>query len=107
MSHKEVYEAVSSLVPCRHMSWGDEKKPKLPWAVYYCEDVPLGADDHMWAVVHEWTVELYVDHRDAELEKKMDEVIDQTFGPFIKRESWVKSEQLLMITYDFQEIEGA
>lgn len=107
MSHKEVYAAVSSVVPCRHMTWGDEKKPKLPWAVYYCEDSPFGADDQMWAITHDWTVELYEERRDAALEKKLGDAINEAFGPYTKKESWVKSEGMLMVTYDFQEIEGA
>lgn len=107
MSHKEVYTAVSTVVPCRHVSWGDEKKPKLPWAVYYTEDRPMGADDEMWAIRHDWTVELYEERRDAALEKKLGDAINQAFGPYRKDESWVKSESLLMVTYTFHEIEGA
>lgn len=107
MSHKEVYKAVSSIVPCRHMSWGDEKKPKLPWAVYYCEDTPFGADDLMCAVRHDWTVELYQEKRDAALEKKLGDAINEAFGPYAKKETYKTADGMLLVTYDFHEIEGA
>lgn len=106
MSHERVNEVVSSFVPCRHMSWHDEKKPKLPWAVYYGEEVPFGADDELWASKLNWTVELYEECRDAQLEKELGAAINEAFGPYTKRESWVKSEGVLLVTYDFHEIEG-
>lgn len=106
MSHKEVYAVVSELVPCRHMSWGDEKKPKLPWAVYYADQLPIEGDDAMWAQRLNWTVELYQQRRDAELERKLEGAINATFGTFSKEESWVKTEGVLLVTYSFYELEG-
>lgn len=106
MSHKEVYKAVSSVVPCRHMTWGDEKKPKLPWAVYYGDEKPFGADDEMCAKRNDWTVELYQERRDAALEKKLGDAINDAFGPYKKRETNKTSEGVLLVTYDFHEIEG-
>lgn len=106
MSHAEVYKTVSEVVPCRHMSWGDERKPKLPWAVYYGDEKPFGADDKRFASRSDWTVELYQERRDAALEKKLGDAINEAFGPYTKRESWVKTEGMLLVTYDFHEIEG-
>lgn len=107
MSHAKVYQAVSSVVPCRHGSWGDERKPRLPWAVYYGDEKPFGADDEMCAKRVDWTVELYQERRDAALEKELGDAINEAFGPYTKREAWKTAEGLLLVTYDFHEIEGA
>ena len=107
MSHERVNKVVSELVPCRHMSWGDERKPKLPWAVYYGAENPFGADDEMCAKRNDWTVELYEERRNAALEKKLGDAINEAFGPYTKEETWVKSEGVLLVTYIFHEIEGA
>ena len=106
MAHSDVYACVSAVVPCRHMEWPDDSAPALPWAVYTCEDDPIVADDFQMAVTHRWTVELYEKRRDAELERELGDAIVAAFGNYTKRESWIASQDCLMVTYDFREIEG-
>lgn len=106
MSHKTVYECVSGLVPCRHMEWSlEDDVPPLPWAIYTGEEHPVCADNSTLAVRNDWTVELYEHARDAALEKALGEAIRAEFGNYTRRESWVKSEDCLMVTYEFHEIE--
>lgn len=106
MSHKDVYDCVSQVVPCRHMEWSlEEDVPPLPWAVYTGEEFPIRADDSTLAIRNAWTVELYEHARDAELERRLGEAIRAEFGSYVRRESWVKSEDCLMVAYEFQEIE--
>lgn len=106
MSHERVNKVVSGFVPCRHMSWGDERKPKLPWAVYYGEETSFSADNVRYAAISDWTVELYEERRDAALEKRLGDAINEAFGPYTREETWVKSEGVLLVTYTFREIEG-
>lgn len=106
MSHKSVYECVSEVVPCRHMSWSiEDQAPALPWAVYTGEEFPIVADNKTVATRNDWTVELYEHSRDAKLERRLGEAIRAKFGNYVKRESWVKSQDCLMVTYDFSEFE--
>lgn len=106
MSGADVYAAVTSCgIPCRRSDWGDEKPPKLPWAVYTCEDVPFSADGHVCKVKHYWTVELYEERRSKKLESKLGAAIDAAFGPYTRRESWVESQKCLLVAYDFAEID--
>lgn len=106
MSHRSVYECVNAIVPCRHMEWSlEEDVPPLPWAVYVGEQFPICADNGTLATRNDWTVELYEHSRDAELEKALGKAIGAEFGNYTRRESWVKSEDCLMVTYEFQEIE--
>lgn len=106
MSHADVYECVSGVVPCRHMEWPAGTAPALPWAVYTCEDDPIVVDDFQIGVIHRWTVELYEKRRDAELERQLGAAIVAAFGNYTKREVWIESQDCLMVTYDFREIEG-
>lgn len=107
MSHRKVYECVSRFVPCRHMEWSlEEDVPPLPWAIYTGEEHPVCADNSTLAVRNDWTVELYEHARDAEIEKALGEAIRAEFGNYTRRESWVKSEDCLIVTYEFHEIEG-
>lgn len=106
MSHAEVNKAVTSCgIQCRHMDWGDERPPKLPWAVYMGDEAPIVSDDTTSVVRYDWTVELYEAERDKDLEERLGAAILQAFGPYRKREVWVSSEKCLMVTYDFTEIE--
>lgn len=107
MSHQKVYETVTSCdIPCRHIEWGQDEEPShLPWALYLGEEHPFCADDGVWAVRFDWTVELYEEHRDAALERKLWAAIAAAFGPPSKKETRLKSEGMLMVTYDFSEIE--
>lgn len=105
MSHKSVYACVNDVVPCCHMKWRKEDIPPLPWAVYTGEEFPIRADNGTAAVRNDWTVELYEHSRDAELERKLGEAIRAEFGSYVKRETWVESEDCLMVTYDFSEFE--
>lgn len=106
MSHELVQQTVQSVgIQCRHMDWGDETPTKLPWAIYTGEETPIASDDTMSAVRNDWTVELYEAKRNADLERRLGAAILKAFGPYKKREVWVKSEGCLIVTYDFTEIE--
>ena len=106
MAHADVYSTVSSVVPCAHMAWTDRSAPDLPWATYSGSDEAIWAGDARIGVVHRWTVEHDEKRRDRELEEALGDAIAEAFGGYDRDESWVDSEQCLMVTYDFSEIEG-
>lgn len=106
MGHAKVYQVVSAVVPCAHMAWVDDSAPNLPWATYHGDDIDVWSDNSRTAVRHNWTVELYEKRRDKVLEQALGNAIEAAFGGYTRRESWIESEQCLMISYDFDEIEG-
>ena len=106
MSHADVYACVSEVVPCRHEQWPDDTAPELPWAVYTGESSPIVMDDTQEGVIWDWTVELYERRRDAQLENNLGAAIIAAFGNYTKREVHIESEDCLMVTYDFRQIEG-
>lgn len=113
MSHKDVYSVISSIpvgdgtLPCAHIAWREGLAPKtLPWAVYYLdEETSIDADNTRFAHVRKWFVELYQASRDGELENALEQAIIDNFSPFEKSESWVSSENCLLTSYNFTEIE--
>ena len=113
MSYKEVYSVISSVpvgdgtLPCAHMTWTvGSQAPALPWAIYYLDDESsMNADDSRYCSVRRWFVELYQKARDPELEAALEQAIVDNFSPFEKSESWVASENCLLTSYNFTEIE--
>ena len=113
MSHKDVYSVVSSVplgdgtLPCAHMTWRDGSAPaSLPWAVYYLDDESsMNADDTRYCSVRKWFVELYQKARDPELEAALEQAIVDNFSPYEKSESWLSTENCLLTSYNFTEIE--
>lgn len=106
MSHKDVYETVSAIVPCTHMEWPDGSVPDLPMACYYGDSTPLSADDMQLAVKHKWTVELYEKRRDKALEKRLGDALRERFGSVGRSESWIENDNMLLVAYTFRQIEG-
>ena len=106
MSHKDVYAAVSPIVPICHIEWPEGSAPALPWALYDGEDDPICAGDEQIAVRRHWTVELYEPRRNAALELEVANALREKFGAVTRRESWIESEDMLMVAYTFYQIEG-
>lgn len=106
MSHRDVIDAVSPIVPIVHMEWPNDSAPPLPWATYSGDDKPIGADNEQIAVRHRWTVELYEARRDKKVEKDVADALRERFGTVSRDESYIEKENLLMVAYTFYQIEG-
>lgn len=110
MSHERVFNAIKETgVPCAHMAWPKGSAPALPWCVYYLGDNHgyyggFYADDTNYANCNLWIVELYMEYRDSEIEKKIEDAIN-TISPFRRYEVWVEKENCMMVSYMFTEIE--
>jgi len=106
MSHADVYGVVSQFVPTTHMEWPNDSAPALPFACYYGRDYAISADDVQIAVRHRWTVELYEKRRDAQLEKDLSNALRETFGQVNREESYIENDNMLVVVFTFQQIEG-
>lgn len=106
MSHADVYETVSAIVPCCHMEWPNDSAPALPWALYYGEDQPFVSDDEDTVVKHRWTVELYEKRRDKNIEQALAAALREKFGSIRRDESYIENDNMLEVIYRFSQIEG-
>lgn len=107
MSRETVVATVESCgIECAYAAFPVGTAPPLPWAVFTTsDDDPLMADGERWCGVTRWEVELYQEQSDAELERSLERAIEEAFGPWKKRETWVDSEDCLMTAYTFTDIE--
>ena len=107
MGRKEVQKAVTAAgLPCCHMAWLEGQAPPLPWCVFYLDDTDgVFADNTVRTFVNRWVVELYQKSADAALENALEQSLLDAFGPFIKSETWVRSENCLQTAYHFTEID--
>lgn len=107
MSHKDVYETVSPIVPCSHMEWPNDSAPSPPFSCYVLDyDRPIAAGDVQIAVKRKWMVELYEVRRDRELEERLGDALRERFGAVRRDEQWIENDNLLEVVYTFYEIEG-
>lgn len=107
MSARDVYAALSSVMPCAHMAFREGCAPELPWCVYYLDSVDgFAADNGFAAKKNSWVVEHYWRDYDEEKEAALEKAIEETFGTYSKSEAWVDSERCCQTAYHFGEIES-
>lgn len=107
MSHRSVFAALKATgIPFMHMAWPKDDAPALPWGVFLVDDdATFIADGERFCKAARWRVELYQKTRDRLVEQKVEQAIEQTFGPYRRGEQWVDDENCLMAVYEFTEIE--
>lgn len=107
MSAKEVYKAVSSVMPCAHLAFREGSAPELPWCVYYLDDIDgFAADNRFAAKKNHWVVEHYWRNYSEEKESALEKVLEEKFGTFSKSEVWVDDENCCQTAYYFSEIDN-
>ena len=106
MTPEKVVEAVQSCgIPCAHRYFPEGSVPELPWAVYYLDESSgFCADNKVHDRVARWIVELYERHKDPDLEKRLEDAIEEAFSPCSLYESWIEDDNCLMYAYHFTEI---
>ena len=92
-----------------YRSWADQNggtPPARPYLIYYqSAEASLFADDSNFAAIPEWVIELYVDHKDEQLEMAVGDVLSSIEVPYSKNEAGRTSDlDPLLITFRFQTI---
>ncbi len=97
-----VYQTLTSVgIPGTKWAYQEGQAPPLPWFVYMRrKEGELHADDETYAIVPHYRAELYMRENDPDLRERFEEAIS-SLGPYTAYESWVPSEQCLMVSYDF------
>lgn len=98
-----VYQTVSGVgIPGTYAAYQEGSAPALPWFVYIRErGGEVYADDSNYATLPRYRVELYMAERDSDLIASVGEAIGGRFGPYSTDESWILSEHVLMVSYEF------
>lgn len=75
--------------------------PPLPWFVYmHRRGKDLFACDTNYAKVQRYRAELYMRENDPEVRERFEQAVSQ-LGPYTSYETWIPTEQCLMVSYDF------
>lgn len=85
----------------------DNKPPQPPFLVYFVtgrDDVV--ADNTMYITKTTYALELYTDSKDLEIEKKIEDKLTELELPFDKQESYIESERLFEVYYEFEIMGG-
>lgn len=98
----QVFQTLSSVgIPGAKVAFPEGGAPPLPWFVYRRRKRgELHADDKNYATVPHYSVELLMRENDPQLRETFEEAI-ASMGPYTAYETWVPTEQCLMVTYDF------
>lgn len=74
--------------------------PNPPYAVWYIASETLSGSDYVWTTkTMEYTIELYTDAKNFELESKLEDLIG--VSNIQKSEYYIFSENLYVITYKY------
>ena len=81
--------------------------PQLPYAVFYHPQTDTeSADNKMWARIQTTNIELYTEQKDFYIEQKLEEVLTANEITWEKSESYLRSENMFEVLYEFQNTEG-
>lgn len=97
-----VYETLcSSGIPGAEWAFPLGKAPAPPFFVYMHErGGDLFAEDDNYAQMHRYRAELYMSEPDNAVRREFEAAISQ-LSPFTSNESWIPSENCLMVAYSF------
>lgn len=90
-------------IPFKNLYW--VKAPSYPYGIFDDIVTARGDDEHVRALVHDTTIELYSQKIDVDSEKKIEKwLINKNYG-FKRTRYWVESEKHFQTIYEFSFIE--
>lgn len=104
MTHGEVMEmAEETGIPSAYDHFAEGESPEPPFLVYlYPGSHNFAADGRVYFKVKKLNLELYTDHKDLELEEKVEAVLDSHGLFYEKSEVWIESERLYEVLYEME-----
>lgn len=80
--------------------------PPLPYAVFYHPQTETeSADNKTWARIQTTNIELYTEQKDFDIEQKLEGVLTAHEITWEKSESYLSSEKMFEVLYEFQNTE--
>ena len=98
-------EEASLPVAYDHFSEGES--PDLPFLCFlFPETDNMFADNTVYQKIYELNIELYTDHKDPDVESKIENILTTPELPFKKSEIWIEDENMYEVLYQTQIIGG-
>lgn len=106
MTQAELFQELKSLgLPIIYDSFNGPTTP--PFITYlFTYDSDLKADNHNYAEISNFQVELYTRRKDLAAEKLVQDKLKELRLPYAKREFFIESESLRQVIYEVQLIGG-
>lgn len=89
-------------LPYAYDHFAEGESPEPPFICYLLPSSNnFGADGKVYQVINEVRIELYTDFKDLETEEKIDQALDKANIFYNKSETWIDSEKLYEVLYQF------
>ena len=90
-------------LPYAYDHFAEGESPNPPFICYLLPGSDnFAADGRVYYKINDVHIELYTDHKNTELELKVEEVLDRYNIFYNKSEVWIDSEKLYEVLYQFE-----
>lgn len=91
-------------IPFAYDHFAEGESPEPPFICYLLPGSDnFAADGKAYYKINEVNIELYTDTKDLSVEQKLEEVLDQHGIFYEKSETWIDSEKLYEVLYQFEQ----
>lgn len=112
MTNSEIVSMLTSFetshgVPFAYYAFPEKNCPDLPYITYYYPNsANFSADNVVYQRIDDLTIELYTETKDFDLEESLEQVLATHELVWEKSEDWIESENMFMISYEMEIING-
>jgi hypothetical protein len=90
-------------LPFAYDHFAEGESPKPPFICYLLPGSDnFAADGRVYFKINELRIEMYADRKDPDVERKLEEVLDDRGIFYNKSEVWIGSEKLYEVLYSFE-----
>lgn len=90
-------------LPFAYDHFAEGESPETPFICYLSPGSDnFAADGKVYYKINEFHIELYTDYKDPELEKRLEDILDDASIFYEKSETWIESEKLYEVLYTFE-----
>ena len=94
-------------IPYAYNHFAEGESPDPPFVVYlYPESDHFLADSHVYRKITEVHIELYTDRKDPNLEKALEDILDEHELCYEKSEVWIAEERLYEVMYTMEVLQN-
>lgn len=104
MTQEQVLEMVKEMgIPCAYDHFAEGQSPEPPFLVFmYLESRNFAADGVAYFKKNRLHIELYTEFKSAELEERVEAVLERHGIFYTKSEVWIESERLFEVLYGME-----
>ena len=105
MTHNEIVEMLEETnLPIAYDHFAEGESPDPPFICFlFPGSDNFSADGRVYLKIRNVNVELYTDEKSPETESRVEEVLTQHNIFYTKTESWIESEKLYEVLYQFEQ----